>query len=237
MATIQDTKISVGVLTTLFHDWQMQLEDCFMKRDAFLEHVLRCELPHLRADLAGKRNSDQARAYIGHALRRMGVAKSMSFKTRSFKISKATADELREIEQEHNLVRDALINRLVVLMRSRPGLLRALDLSETVHWNSHSGSVLHVGPLPNLLEVLADPFYDLRQECQRVHGCGLHALDMPHEMIGFSLYLEDMRVPGTAENDVLNEALARDVDMTLLDDAERFTENLTPIRPGAGKEQ
>ena len=60
---------------------------------------------------------------------------------------------------------------------------------------------------------------------------------MPHEMIGFSLYLEDMHVPGTAENDILNEALASEVDMTLLDDAERFTETLTPIRPGAGKEQ
>ena len=53
MATVQDTKISVGVVTTLFHDWQAQLEECFIKRDAFLEHVLRCEMEHFGLLLHG----------------------------------------------------------------------------------------------------------------------------------------------------------------------------------------
>ena len=229
MAITQDTKISVGVVTTLFHDWQAQLEDCFMKRDAFLEHVLRCELEHLQADLAGKRNSDHAKAYISQALRRLGGDRSLAIKARSFKISKETADALRAIEHEHNLVRDALINRLIVLMRGRRGLLRALDLPETLRWNNDHGSVLHVGPLPNLLEVLSDPLYNLRAECQRVHGCGIHALDMPPELVAFSLCLDDTDVPGTDAHAAVREGWA--AEMTMLADAERFTDGLTTIRP------
>ncbi len=229
MALHQNTKISVGVVTTLFHDWQAQLEECFMKRDAFLEHILRCEMEHLRADLAGKRNSEEAKAYISHALHRLGGARTLAIKPRSFKISKATADALRAIEHEHNLVRDALFNRLIVLMRGRRGLLRALDLPETVPWNSDSGSVLHVGPLPNLLEVLSDPLYNLRAECHRVHGCGVHALDLPRDLVGLSLYLDDMHVPGTAAHSFIDEALAESFNE--IQDAERFTDNLTPIRP------
>lgn len=229
MAIKQDTKISVGVVTTLFHDWQVQLEQCFMKRDAFLEHVLRCEMPHLRIDLAGKRNSDRAKAYIAQALHRLGGSRSLAIKARSFKISKATAEELREIESEHNLVRDALINRLIVLMRGRPGLLRALELPETMPWLHDSGSALHVGPLPNLLEVLSDPLYNLRAECQRVHGCGIHALEMPPELVGLNLYLEDWVVPGTAANTYRQAVL--DDDAGLLDVAESFTNGLSPIRP------
>ena len=228
MAIAQNTKISVGVITTLFHDWQAQLEDCFMKRDAFLEHVLRCELEHLRADLAGKRNSDQAKAYISQALRRLGGARTLAIKPRSFKISKGTADALRAIEHEHNLVRDALVNRLIVLMRGRRGLLRALDLPQTVSWTSDSGSALHVGPLPNLLEMVSDPLYNLRAECHRVHGCGLHALDLPAELVGLSLYLDDEDVPGTDASE-LRGAWAAELNM--LADAESFTDGLSPIRP------
>jgi len=134
VATLQNTKISVGVVTTLFHDWQAQLEECFMKRDAFLEHVLRCELEHLSADLAGKRNSEEAKAYISHSLRRLGGARSLAIKPRSFKISKATADALRALEHEHNLVRDALFNRLIVLMRGRSGLLLSTPVEFSSDW-------------------------------------------------------------------------------------------------------
>ncbi|MCV0441275.1 MAG: hypothetical protein K5880_21995 [Hydrogenophaga sp.] len=190
--------------------------------------MLCCEMEHLREDLAGKRNSDQAKAYISQALRRLGGARTLAIKPRSFKISKGTADALREIEHEHNLVRDALVNRLIVLMRGRRGLLRALDLPDAVRWSSDYGSTLHVGPLPNLLEVLSDPLYNLRVECQRVHGCGLHALDLPPELVGLSLYLEDEDVPGT-DASALREAWAAELNM--LADAERFTDGLTPIRP------
>lgn len=231
MATLQNTKISVGVVTTLFHDWQAQLEECFMKRDAFLEHVLRCEMEHLSTDLAGKRNSEEAKAYISHALRRLGGARSLAIKPRSFKISKATADALRALEHEHNLVRDALFNRLIVLMRGRRGLLRALELPETVPWNSDSGSALHVGPLPSLLEVLSDPLYNLRAECQRVHGCGIHALELPRELDGLSLYLDDAQVPGTGANALWQELL--DDAPSLVADAERFTDSLSPLRSKA----
>ena len=147
--------------------------------------------------------------------------------TNGNKISKATADELRAIEHEHNLVRDALFNRLSVLMRGRSGLLRALNLPETVHWNSDYGSTLHVGPLPNLLEVLSDPLYNLRAECQRVHGCGIHALTFPLELVGLSLYLEDIHVTGTEAHTLVDQEL--DESLNLLRDAERFTDCLTPI--------
>lgn len=109
MTVEAQTKISVSVLSTLFYDWSYQLEDCFIKRDAFLENLIRVELPHIRDDLAGKRNSTSAKDYIGRSLRQLGGAKSLPMKVRSFKVSKSVADDLREVEKEHNILRDALI--------------------------------------------------------------------------------------------------------------------------------
>lgn len=227
------TKISVSVLSPLFHDWSQQVDDCHLKRDAFLEHVIKTELEFVRADLAGKRNSDMAKAFINDQLRRLGGAKTLPMRKRSFKVSKSVANQLREVEEAHNLVRDSFFNRLIVLMRARPGLLRALDLPPAVPWNNNYGAEVQMGPLPNMLDVIADPMFNLRQECQRLHGCGLHQLDFPRELVGLTLYLEDMHVPGTDEHADLMEAL--DIDMTLLADAERFTDNLTPASQSGAK--
>lgn len=224
MPNITTTKISVSVLSTLYYDWSYQLEDCFLKRDAFLEHLIRTELPHVRADLAGKANSPRAKEYITRSLRMLGGEKSLPMKVRSFKVSKTTADELREVEKEHNLLRDALFNRWIVLMRSRPGLLNALDLPHSVPWNSENYSPPPLGPLPGLLEWVSDPFAAMRDECLRIHGCGLYELWMPEKLLGLSAYIEDALVPGTDQYD--ETWSMSDERLSALDQAEAFTNGL-----------
>lgn len=228
MATAAQTKISVSVLSTLFYDWSYQLEDCFIKRDAFIENLIRVELPHISADLAGKRNSAAAKDFIGRSLRRLGGAKSLPMKVRSFKVSKSVADDLREVEKEHNILRDALVNRWIVLMRARPGLLNALDLPHTVPWNSDNFIAQPLGPLPAMLELVSDPLGPMRAECHRLHGCGLYEMSMPHQLAGLSVFMEDTLVPGTTEFRDLWEGPENRLDA--LDLAAQFTDSLAPTK-------
>lgn len=198
MPTTQDTRIAVDLITTFFTDFDAQVRACFMHRDAFLEHLIQCEMPRLRQDLLGKRNSDKVKTYIADALHRLGGTKSLSSKHYSFNIQKETADELRELEHEHNLVRAALFNRLIALSCGQASLFEALDLPLMLQ-----GSGRHrekqVGLQPELAELMADPFYLIRFECLRIHGCGIHALKFPMQWVGLSLYLPDEYLPEIGE--------------------------------------
>ncbi len=98
------------------------------------------------------------------------------------------------------MVRDAFINRLIMFLRSSTFLLKYLDLPEFVTSSAFRSSVepMPASPLKAIEAVHADPLYYLRVAIEEQYETGLYLVDMPPQLIGFSCYLDDAYVPGTA---------------------------------------
>lgn len=106
----QQTKITMTVWEDLFTLFSKKLDSCFIKRDAFLNHIIRVELDNLKKGLAGRKNSLEAKRYISSKI------KDLETKTINVVVDKDVAKDLNSIVREHNLVRDAFINRLLLLL-------------------------------------------------------------------------------------------------------------------------
>lgn len=106
----KQTKIAMTVWEDLFSLFSNKLDRCFIKRDAFLNHVISVELDNLKKGLEGRKNSVHAKKHIASNLRDLGT------KTINVVVDKQVAKDLNSIVKEHNLVRDAFINRLLLLL-------------------------------------------------------------------------------------------------------------------------
>lgn len=229
MATAQDrglTKLTAKLYAPMYADFDRQLSDALLRRDAFLDRMIWQEVPHLREDLGGKRLSNEANRHISHSLKALGGKKAPPLRQVSIAVRHETAEALRAVVEEHNLVRDAFLNRLIALLRSSDKLLKALDLPTRVHWGRQDGTEdMPTSPLRAIEETLWDPFYYLRAACQKHYGCGLHLLEFPVEFMGLYCYLADDQVSGTqAYKDRAEE------NKLLLLDLEDFESFLTPIK-------
>jgi len=164
-----------------------QMRDALLRRDAFLDRVIAGEIAHIEADLAGKRMSPEAHRYVAGCLKQMGGGDAGELWPVSISLQHATAHELRRVTMEHNLVRDALINRMVMLLRAADKLLNNLDLPLRVDAVRLGGAEdMATSPLKAIEEVQYDPFYYLRTACEQRHGCGL------------CTYLADDEIPKSA---------------------------------------
>lgn len=230
MATAQDrglTKLTTKLFAPMYADFDRQLSDALLRRDAFLDRMVWQEIPHLREDLKGKRLSIEANRYISHRLKSLGGKKAPPLRQVSIAVRHETAEALRAVVKDHNLVRDAFLNRLIALLRSSGSLLKALGLPNRVRWNRSDGTEeMPTSPLRAIEETLWDPFYYLRSACEAHYRCGLYLLEFPVEYMGLYCYLDDDQVPGTQaykEQAKASEAFNR----LLLTD---FEANLTPSK-------
>lgn len=176
------TKLTVKIQNKMFTDFSEQLSRLTLRRDAHLDRMISQEIPRLRADLEGKRLSGAANRFIAQKLNEMDV------RPFSIAITQETARALKEAVEEHNLVRDAFLNRLIAMLRSTESFLKELGLEE------YSEAKVPLSPIRLLEEAMTDPFYYLRRQC--MDGEGLYLLKTPR-YVGFSCYLEDRDVPGT----------------------------------------
>ena len=187
------TKITVKIQKELHAGFNRQIDRLHIKRDAFLNHMIRTEIPHLRADLEGKRQSNAARHYIAGSLKRLGTDKV------NLQVEKATAEMLNEAVSNANMVRDAFINRLILFLRSREWLLEILELPKLAAYSEFGGWVepMPTSPLSAMEAVYADPMFYLRVAAEERYETGLHLLNLPMKFVGFCCYLTDDQVPGT----------------------------------------
>jgi len=192
------TKLTAKLYAPMYADLDLQLSRSLLRRDAFLDRMIWQEIPHLRKDLSGKRLSTEANRHISKSLKKLGGNSAPPLKTVSIAVRHETAVALRAVVEEHNLVRDAFLNRLVALLRSSDKLLEALDLPTRVIWNRRDGTEdASTSPLRTIEETLSDPLYYLRSACHARHGCGLYMLDFPAVFAGLTCFVDDDEVPGT----------------------------------------
>lgn len=235
MATEQDrglTKLTAKVYAPMYAAFDRQLSNALLRRDAFLDRMISQEIQHLRNDLEGKRLSNEANRYISHSLKTLGGKDAPPLRQVSIAVKHETAEALRAAVDEHNLVRDAFLNRLIALVRSSDELLRVLELPNCVGGARRAARRkqedlpdMPTSPLRAIEETLSDPFYYLRAACEARYSCGLYLLEFPVEYMGLYCYLDDDQVPGT-----LAYRDREKIDRQQLDDFKNFEANLTPSK-------
>lgn len=56
----------------MYEDFDRQMEAALLRRDAFLDRVIAREMPHVREDLAGNRQSNAAYRHVADLLKPLG---------------------------------------------------------------------------------------------------------------------------------------------------------------------
>lgn len=190
-----DTKITVKIIPSLLESLSGQLSSCFVKRDAFIEHLIEVETPHLAKEMSGKRQSNAARRYISGELKRKAP------KTVNVKIKSVTAHRLNTVIKDSNMVRDAFVNRIILLLTATPRLLSAIGLPETVTESIRSTNYINAdlpaSPLAAMQELISDPFWYFRSWDKENGNRGIYLRELDEIFTFLSCYMEDYRVPGT----------------------------------------
>jgi len=190
---MSQTKITVKIYEPLLRDFDRQIDKLFIKRDAFLNAMIQEEVRHLANDMEGKRLTTTTKRYIAGELKRLGTTQV------NVVVDKSTADALNAVVETSNMVRDAFMNRLIMLLRSSSQLLGYLELPEFINGSNFESYVepMPTSPMKAMEAVHADPLFYLRVACEERFKTGLYLLDLPQKLAGFSCYLEESRVPGT----------------------------------------
>lgn len=202
---MEQTKITAKIYSSLLRQFDKDMRERFLKRDAFLNQILRNETAHLKGDLGGKRLSTLAHKYIAGELKHMGTTQV------NIVVDKGVADELNAVVKECNLVRDAFLNYLLLCLRSSDKFLTYFELPLDTSSSRFDAIIfpLPISPLSAIGEVMRDPFYYLRQAVAERHETGLYTMKLPKGYHGFSCYLADVEVPGsTANREMLDEFMS-----------------------------
>lgn len=191
---MNQTKITAKIYLPLIKSFNDQLSALHIKRDSFLNHMLKSEITYLAAEMKGKRLSKRAKRYIAGELKRLGTVNV------NIVVDKEVAESLNLIVESSNLVRDAFINRLILLLRSSDEFLNQMDLPRALTGSEFDAAeYMPCSPLKTIEAVMADPLYYLRISSEERFGEGLYEIEFPTKLIGFSCYLDDSLVPGTPE--------------------------------------
>ena len=193
------TKITVKIYEPLLVAFDRQLDRLCLKRDAFLNHMIKVETPYLAAEMDGRQLSGAARRYISGSLKKMGT------RTVNIVVEKETAAALTRVIEAANMVRDAFINRLIMFLRSSDSMLSYLDLPKHINSSEFDNwfQAVPTSPLLAMEAVFSDPFNYIRLGAEERFKTGLYLLDLPPRLAGFYCFIEDEYVPGTMEHSEL----------------------------------
>ena len=132
MATKQPTtppKISVRIWEPLVKQFDTAIRESCLRRDAYLDAVLKVEMPRLDADVSLP-NSPAAHAYIAARL------DTLDRKLVSFTLKPELVAQLNAICERKRIVRDAFFNRLYMLLAARIGVIDRLMFAGEDDWRT-----------------------------------------------------------------------------------------------------
>lgn len=196
--------ISFNVPERLWEQFRSQAARLYLSYSGFLGYVLERELPALREELAGLKLSTRAKRHIAGAVKRTGT------KSVNIEVTQETADALRAALAEHNLVRDAVMSRLVLFLRSPDALLKELEVPRTLGRDRADGYLedMPLSPMRAMEAVRDDPFFYLRAHIEAQWRCGLYRANVTG-LDWAACYLPDDEVPGTAAHRRSSKLLAQ----------------------------
>jgi len=207
-------KISVHTWSPLMKRFNELCSKACLNRDAYFDLVLAHEAPMLLSELAGRRNSADARRYVKRCLLEIKDLRPVSFNLR-----RSTAEAVDQACDEANVWRDVFVNRVAYLLVVST---RNLEVQWDIEFKHYRDEIfedgweinrLLLGPrLLAIADFLSDdPFAGIRAVLRAAYpdtedALHLQPLGMPgatraqRGLAGFSTYLEDDFVPGTESN-------------------------------------
>jgi hypothetical protein len=172
---MEKTKVTFKIFSGRYKELANQLDGLFIKRDAFLEHLLLIEMPHLKEALDGKVNSSFIRAHINKAMDKKRRTTSLTVALRT-----STAQKLRSILDEHYVSRDAFINRIILFMLMNEAQLNALGiapLASDAEKRVNFVDAIPTSPFPALKYIIEDPLF-LARESLNLSGENMYLMDL-----------------------------------------------------------
>lgn len=205
------TKITLSIYSGLLNKFNDDLRSLHIKRDAFLNAMIKIETPHLAYELAGRRQSSKAKQHVSGSLKRLGTS------TINVVVDKSTAAALNEVVEAGNIVRDAFMNRLIMFLRSSDRNLAYLDLPTHITGSHFENYVepMPTSPIEAMKVVAADPLYYVRTAIEERFGCGIYTLELSDKLDGFTCYLPDDLMPGPEQRRIGEELLAQLMNLDL----------------------
>lgn len=193
---MNQTKLTFRVFNGVDKRLKDALNQNFIKRDAFVEHLINVELPNLSEALQGVKNSDKARAFIN-----VSMEKKRRTTTMTVVVEKTIANRLRKITEDHNLSRDAFINRLLIFVLLNEKQLEAIGVKrEAAQVESEIGYVegIPTSPMEAFSYWMNDPMFLIR-ESLRLSGENMYLMDLDCLMAELTFrtacYLPDDHLP------------------------------------------
>ncbi|MDT8413682.1 MAG: hypothetical protein RQ875_14560 [Vicingaceae bacterium] len=113
------TKILINIYKPLIAILKYKLDSACLKRDAYLDKILRVEAICLKSEITTP-NSDMAKNFITKNL------KQLPLKPLNLLISTETVDLINSVCKEKNVPRDTFINRVLMLLIASDPLLHVL---------------------------------------------------------------------------------------------------------------
>lgn len=174
MGTKDVTKITAKIWRQTIEKLENKLDAACLRRDSYLSRVLDVELPRLDCEIC-LRNSPDANRFVAGHLESLGERKLVTFS-----LDPDVAERLNEICGRKLIVRDAFLNRVLLLLAASPKLINSLffkclgmDLHTFILDRQETGSPAETrssivwGDRGNLsaiypLEPSIDPFWAIR---------------------------------------------------------------------------
>lgn len=208
-------KILVNLWVDLARGFKKKTDRAFLKRDMYLDAVLRHEATRLETEVAIP-NSEAARTYIAQSLN------TLDRKPVNLMLSEETIKLMNEACERKNLPRDAFIHRVLLFLLLGQ---KSMENLITVDWEWARNKVFEQGSdelyklvVPSTLLAIGDivegdPFWFMRECLYHLRNEGHHVPTLlgaflsknalsktVNNSIGFNCYVPDREVEGTLEN-------------------------------------
>jgi hypothetical protein len=211
----QKRKITVQMWRPLIEKLNKDCTEACLNRDAYLDRVLAHEAKMLVSEAGKRRNSDDAASFVKRCF-----AELKDHRLVSFNLATDTVDQIQAACDGVNVWRDVFMNRVIYLLAVKSSVLEHAWDFEIEDWRheifdeGYDIQALLLGPRLTAIRqfINDDPFLGLRVALREAYPdteghlhmqpLGRPSGETPKQrgLVGFSTYLEDSMVPGTAEN-------------------------------------
>lgn len=160
--SIKTKKVSFRIAKNLHDEFSQKLNRLSLKRDSFLNRVLEREIARLELELKGTRLSDSFKRVTSSKL----AVKDLIMV--NVVLQEHVVDELNRVVEQHNLVRDAFINRVILFLLCTDGFMRLMNIPSYVEGdvlNKYSNAI-PVTPFDLLEITLSDPLFFIHEYLQ-----------------------------------------------------------------------
>lgn len=193
---MKKSKVSFKVPTKLWGPFHEEAKTLGLTYSILLDRVLSSELPRLAEEMAGLKQSLRARRQAAGAMKRLDLTSV------NVALADETAELLRSTVKSFGISRDALMCRLVLMLRSPDALLKMWGIPKSQEAGHIGCSIEPVptSPLEAVGSIWVDPFFYMRESVREHHGTGLYLMPLDKSTVWAEVYINDEVVEGTTSN-------------------------------------